>query len=57
MEKKKEQLKKKAFEQDKKAKMAQVVASTAMSIASNMAAASAAARLPRFGLQQYLPDT
>lgn len=43
MEKKKEQMQRKAFEQNKKMQMAQVIASTAMSIASNMAAASAAA--------------
>lgn len=45
MEKRKEAIKKKAFEQDKKMKMAAVVAATAMSIASNMAAASNAAAM------------
>jgi hypothetical protein len=45
MEKRKEAIKKKAFEQDKKMKMASVIASTAMSVASNLAAASAAAAM------------
>jgi len=43
MEKRKEQLQRKAFEQNKKMQMATVVANTAMSIAANMAAASIAA--------------
>jgi len=45
MEKRKEAIKKKAFEQDKKMKMAAVVAATAMSVASNLAAASNAAAM------------
>lgn len=43
LEKKKEQVQRKAFEKDKKIKMAMVVANTAASIAANMVAASTAA--------------